>query len=95
MKGTRVTDGTRTWLLDDTTGDVIADDIHALQWIVNTNRIDRMRQLIATAQTNNDAFLALSPPTVVQAVAHVNALTRQMQGVLALLDNILGQQVAT
>lgn len=47
-----------------------------------------LQQRAATALTNNQTFLAIASPTQAQAVAQVQALTRQVDGLIRFL---LGQ----
>lgn len=50
---------------------------------------DDLRAKTATALTNNAAFQAIASPTNAQAVAQIQALTRQVNGLIRLADNLL------
>lgn len=50
---------------------------------------DVIEERALTALTNNLSYLALEPPTQAQAVAQVDDLTRQINGVIRLLLNKL------
>lgn len=45
---------------------------------------DALRNKAQTALTNNQAFLAISSPTNAQALAQIQALTRQMDALIRL-----------
>ena len=50
---------------------------------------ERIDQRLNQAIDANVAYLALNPPTTAQAIAQINALTRQMNGLLRLQRNRL------
>lgn len=56
--------------------------------VTTQNQAD-LHQKAATALTNNAAFLAITSPTNAQAVAQVQALTRQMNAVIRLMLGLL------
>lgn len=62
--------------------DAFADTVR--DQLRDTNRA-QLLQKAATALSNNATFLALNPPTTAQAVAQVNALTRQVSALIRLV----------
>lgn len=58
-----------------------------VQWKPGTTGANQqaLQQRAQTALTNNQSFLAIAAPTQAQAVAQVQALTRQVDGLIRFL----------
>jgi len=78
----------RRYRVTDGAGQAVGEDI---EYILTTEQQNAQTIInrAATAVTNNQAFLAISSPTAAQVSAQVNALTRQVDGIIRYLFNIL------